>query len=340
MSISLSMTCPNCGGALSVDDGMTVTSCPYCTSLLAIEGDNGVRNVMFRNTVTQPKALEAVQRWWRGGFKARDLKRNGQIKECYPIYVPFWKLRARAAGWVCGYKVVQRNKRSEKVPLEHIVARDFDWTHVACDAGDIGVERLRNLEGEAVLLDEGTIPTFEVTTSKNDALSMGLEQVRSEAVSTAGVPHITFKSVNVIPRDMQVIFYPIWIVRYAYSDRMYFATVDGVTGDVLSGRAPGDNLFRSIAMGTGMLVGGMGTCFSAYVGLVLMATSSDSSEGVFVVPLIMIGACLAIAFGAFGFFRHGSEMTTGDVKGGYNLFKSSNAVEETFDKIAPELIGR
>ena len=335
MGISLSMSCPNCGGALNMDEGAKFTSCPYCSAVLSIEGDGGVHRITFKNNVNRDQAIAEVRRWWKGGFKARDLRRKGEITECYPIYVPFWHLRARAAGWVCGYKVVQRNKRSERVPLEKMVARDFDWTQVASDAGDLGVEHLRNLEGDATILDEGSIPTFEATTSNTDAMAKGMSQVQSEAVSYTGVPHITFQQVNVIPRNMSLIFYPIWMVRYKYADRMYFATVDGITCSVLSGRAPGDYLWRSLTMAVGMAIGGVGIGFSLWLGIAI-----QSKEGLGL-ALFMIAGCLAIAAGSFGFFRHGAEMTAGDVKGGYNLFKDHTDVEDAaFEKIAPSLFGR
>lgn len=335
MGISLSMNCPNCGGDLSFDEGVHYASCKYCSAVLSIEGDDGVRRITFKNKVDRDGAIAEVKAWWKGGFKARDLRRRGEITECYPIYVPFWRLKARAAGWVCGYKVVQSQKSSRRVPLEHMVARDFDWSQVASDAGDIGVEHLRNLEGEAVVLEEGSIPTFEATTSSTDALAQGMAQVQSEAVSYAGVPHITFQQVNVISRGLSLIFYPIWMVRYKYADRMYFATVDGITGRVLSGRAPGDYLWRSITMAVGMAVGGVGIGFSLW--LAISMQSKDACG----LALFLIAGCLAIAAGAFGFFRYGSEMTAGDVKGGYNLFKThSDAEDAAFEKMAPALFRR
>lgn len=334
--ISLSMNCPNCGGSVSIGEGARYASCQYCNAMLAIEGDDGVRRITFKSKVTRVEAVGAVQRWWRSGFKARDLKRHGQITESYPIYVPFWRLNARAAGWVCGYKNVQRNKRTERVPLEKMIVRDFDWSAVACDPGDIGIEHLRNFEGEAVLHDEGDIPTFEVTTSRSDATAKGSQQVMSEAVAYTGVPHITFQDVHVFPKDLSVIFYPVWVVRYTYSERMYFATVDGVTGMVLSGRAPGDNLWRSLAMSTGMAVGGVGLSFCAWLGII-----GGGSKETIVAAIIGIIVCLGISGGAFTFFRYGSEMTTGDIKGGYNLFKSSSEAvteENELGKMIPDLL--
>jgi hypothetical protein len=213
--------------------------------MLAIEGDDGVRRITFKSKVTRVQAIEAVQRWWRGGFKARDLKSRGQVTESYPIYVPFWRLNARAAGWVCGYKTVQRNKRTERVPLEKMIVRDFDWSAVACDPGDIGIEHLRNFEGEAVLHDEGDIPTFEVTIG-TDATAKGSQQVMSEAVAYTGVP--TSPSRTCIFRRTWRHLLP-GMGGAMHVLNACAATVDGVTGIVPSGRAPGDNLAKPGCIG-------------------------------------------------------------------------------------------
>ena len=333
--ISLSMSCPNCGGALALDEGAHYTSCPYCTAMLTVEGDDGVRKIMFKNKVTRVQSIEAVQRWWKGGFKARDLKTQGKITETYQIYVPFWRLKARAAGWVCGYRTETHrdskgNTHTKRVPLEKMILRDFDWSRVACDPGEIGIEHLRNFEGEAIL-NEDAVPTFEVTTSRSDAIAKGSQQVMSEATAYTGVPTVTFQDIHVFPKGLSIIFYPIWVVRYTYSDRIYFATVDGVTGMVLSGRAPGDNLWRSITMSAGMAIGGIGFSFCTWLGLTY---PSQESIGVAVVGAII---SLGIAAGAFAFFRYGSEMTTGDVKGGFDLFNSSSGTveDQVFEKISP-----
>lgn len=323
MGISISMSCPACGGALSVEEGSKTTSCPYCSLLLAIEGDNGVERIMLTNNLDREKTIAAVKGWMGGGFKARDLKQKGEITECYPIYVPFWRLQARAVGWVCGYREERHSDGKhtyvKRVPMEKIVMRDFDWNQVACDAGDIGIEHLKALDGKALLHDEGSIPTFEVTTSSTDISATGIDSIRRSAINSAGVPNITFSKIHVFPRALKLVFYPIWMVRYRYNGRMYFATVDGIRGSILSGRAPGDPLWRSLAMTAGMAIGGFGTG----IGLWLLTFLQGDSSGL---GAVVILGCLSIAAGAFMFFRHGSEMTTGDIKGGYNLSLSSDGL--------------
>jgi hypothetical protein len=310
MSITVSMNCPKCGGALSLEEGAKTTTCPYCYLLLEVQGDDGVKKIMLTNNLDRDKAIARVKSWWHEGFKARDLKKKGAITECYPIYVPFWTLKARVAGWVCGYNIVHENKTTRRVPKEVMINRDMDWNEVACDAGDIGIQHLHNLEGMAVLHDEGSIPTFEVTSSYTDALSRGVESVRNTAIGVSGVSNKTFQKVHVFPRDMGLVFYPIWITRYQYQERMYFATVDGITGRVLSGRAPGDYMWRSLVMTGGMAIGGFGTCFSLWISAML---SSNSDNG-FVVGLVAAAICLGAAYASWRFYRYGAEVTTGDVR--------------------------
>lgn len=312
MGISLSLNCPMCGGTLSLEEGSKAASCPYCSALLAIEGDDGVSRLTYKNNLDNEKAIGAAKSWMGGGFKARDLKRKAEITECYPIYAPFWKLHARAAGWVCGYREVHRDKHTERVPMERMVMSDFDWNEIACDVGDIGVQHLSSINGTAALHDEGSIPTFEVTTSPNDAASKGAASIRETAISSAGVPKKTFIKMHVLPMGLSLVFYPIWVVRYKHYNRMYFCTIDGITGKVLAGRAPGDTLMRTIAMSLGMFAGGYGSALG------LIAIGYIHGDGAFVVGGGIIAVCLLIAFTCYRFYRYGSEVTTGSVKGGFN----------------------
>jgi hypothetical protein len=162
-------------------------------------------------------------------------------------------------------------------------------------------------------------------------------QITSEAVAYTGVPTVTFQDMHVFPKDLSVIYYPLWVVRYTYSERIYFATVDGVTGMVLSGRAPGDNLWRSITMALGMAISGIGVSFCLWLAI---QGGSQDSIGIGIAGAI---GCLLVAAGAYAFFRYGGEMTTGDVKGGYTLFDSSSrstVEDEVFKRLSPTMLGR
>jgi hypothetical protein len=308
MTISVGLSCPSCGGAIQVTEGDNVLNCGYCGSLLWAEGDAGVLTVAYRNTQDRDRVLSATEGWWKKGLKARDLRSKGKLQECYPIYLPFWSTTTRVAGWICGYEerhYTDRNghTRTERIPKEEMVLRDYRYTNIACDPGDLGLRYLRNTVGEASFIDFESIPTFESTTSKDDMIETSKQSALRDARHDAGVPHVTFEKVTVIPKSIARIYYPVWVVRYAYGERMYMVTVDGVTGQVLSGRAPGDPLYQSLAVTGGTSVGGL----IAAAGLVLGA---GADEPYFAIGGLVIG--LVILGFTYMFFRHGSEIAEGD----------------------------
>ena len=306
MGIEVGLNCPACGGAIKVEEGENTVNCQYCGSMLFIEGDSGVTTISFKNMITKDTAVASSAAWWKKGFKARDLKKVGQVLECYPIYIPFWSTTTRVAGWICGYEERTHSDghghtTTERIPKEELVLHDYQFSEIACDPGDLGIKRMKNCVGEPTLTDFLMIPTFESTTSKDDASNHAKANAMTSARSDAHVPHITFEKVHVIPKAMSMVYYPIWVVRYSYRERMYMNTVDGCTGQVLSGRAPGDPLFQSLAVTAGTSIGGLlGRLVSS-----VASTQGEAAVGCFIVGvLVMVGTYL--------FFRGGSEITEGD----------------------------
>jgi hypothetical protein len=254
--------------------------------------------------------MTQTQSWWKHGWKARDMPKIGKVTEAYPIYLPFWKANTRVAGWICGYEERRRtdskgNTTVERIPKEVMVLNDYVFTDIACDPGDLGIRTLRNMMGEVGFADFDMIPTFEATTSKDDAVTRAKNDALTRAKTGARVPHVTFERLHVFPRSLTMLYYPVWVVRYSYHDRMYMDTVDGVTGKVLSGRAPGDPLFQSMAMTGGAVVGGLIAAGSLIYG---------SSAGGYEIPSIGVLIGLGVLFLAYRFFRHGSERIEGEFK--------------------------
>lgn len=308
--ISVNLSCPSCGGAISAEEGARLTNCRYCDALLSLDSDGGVFKSTYKNNVNDQQATAVLKGWFAHGLKARDLPQKATLTELYPIYLPFWRYSARAAGWVCGYEERRRTDSQgrttvERIDMERMVFRDYDWSQIACDAGDLGIKSLKNLKGEALLHEEGSIPTYEATSSSTDARNLGEQAVRNMARASAGVPHITFEKIHVIPHALVLTHYPIWIGRYEYAGRSYFATVDGVTGSTLSGRAPGDPLYQSAIMTGGSAAGGI----LAGIGLSPMV-GGDAKWILLVVGIVIFAV-------SYMFFRHGSEIQEGDIKKDY-----------------------
>lgn len=310
--ISVGLNCPTCGGAISVPEGENVVNCNYCSSTLFVEGDQGVTTIAFKNKVLQDGVMNQTQAWWRRGWKARDLPKIGKVTETYPIYLPFWKANTRVAGWICGYEERRHtdqkgNVRVERIPKEVMVLNDYVHSEIACDPGDLGIRTLRNMMGETSFADFEMIPTFEATTSKDDAVTHAKNEALTKAKSSAKIPHVTFERLHVFPRSLTMLYYPVWVVRYSYHDRMYMDTVDGVTGQVLSGRAPGDPLFQSMAMTGGAVVAGL-------IGAGSIIASGVDYANDWRIGAVGLGVGFVVLFLAYRFFRHGSERIEGEFK--------------------------
>ncbi len=195
----------------------------------------------------------------------------------------------------------------ERIPKEVMILNDYRYSEIACDPGDLGIRTLKNFSGERSFADFEMIPTFETTTSKDVAAKDAQTKAEEWGRGQANVPHVTFERLYVIPHNMSIIYYPVWVVRYSYRERMYMNTVDGVTGIVLSGRAPGDPLFQSLAITFGSAVSGI----VSGAGLLIAAFAEAGQNGIyFAGGGFVIGGI--ILYGTYRFFRRGSEIVEGE----------------------------
>ena len=305
-NLVIGMNCPNCGGRVNVDEGEQLAHCPNCDAAHAVVGDKGVTKVMYSQVVDEAGAVAAVREWLGKGYKARGLRESAKFTEVSRLYLPFWRMRGTGKAIVCGYRWVTRRRGNhsyqEKEYLERQVNQDYEWTEAACDSGDIGIRTLKNLVGDVKLFVEESVPAFAATTSRTDSYAKGKDSIANMTFSTAGVPNVTFSRIFVIPRAFLLMYYPFWIVRYDHGGCGYFATVDGVTGKVVAGRAPGDPLWQSLAVAGGSVVGG------AIAG---GAISSFMYEPICGIIGVIGGIALTVM--AYNFFRHGSEIIEGDL---------------------------
>jgi len=320
--ISVGLNCPACGGAISIAEGENVVVCQYCSSNLFVEGDKGVSTIAFNNKLTRDLAMNSSRGWWAHAPKARDLKSVGKVSEVYPIYLPFWRAVTRVAGWVCGYdehrKTDQQGRTTvERIPKEVMVLQDYQFSEIACDPGDLGIRTLKNFMGATGFADFEMIPTFETTTSKDDAVTKANNDALARARAGAHVQHVTFERLHVIPKRLSLVYYPVWITRYSYRDRMYMCTVDGVTGQVLSGRAPGDPLYQSMVITAGTAAGGL----IAAAGILFSGQETSILAGGIVAGLVVL-------FLTYRFFRHGSEIIQGEFKEKKSIAQALKQVQD------------
>lgn len=334
--ILVSMTCPSCGGQVQCEEGEDLVLCKFCESVFALTTDEGANKVMYKMTVDKDKALAKVRDWWKTGPKAQDLVQTAQVTEAYPMYLPFWRLIARGKACVCGIEEERRGKDNQKVevPREALINREYIYSEIACETGDLGIQSIVIPErAQAISYDDQEIVTFGVTSSRDNAYEAGGRAIRQTAVEDGGarMDKIYFSKSFFFPKAFTLVYYPFWIVRYSYEGRTYFATVDGITARVVSGRAPGNAGSQSTAAGIGGALSGGLAGFG--IGLAIVTEGTDVGIGVLVVGIVAAVALLGYFYNRF---RYGDEILEGAVNGkglksGRTQKKVQPIYNETYD---------
>lgn len=330
----ISMTCPSCGGQVECEEGESLAICQYCDSVFALDSSEGASKVMYKLTVDKEAALKEVKSWMKKGPKAPDLIEESTFDEVYPIYIPFWRLIARGKACVCGYvEKKDDDNHTRREPREVLINREYIYTSSACNVGDLGLEGIRVSDNaQAIYFDDADIVTFGVTSSKDDSFREGEEYIKREAISdgASSLDGVTFQKGFVFPKGFTLIYYPFWVIRYTYQERSYFATVDGIKGDVLTGRAPGSVTSQANAAGIGGAVSGA----LAGLGLGMGMTMGEDDGSMFFIILLIAAVC--VFYYCYQRFRYGDEVITGNLEGkgiktGTKVGKIERITKDSYD---------
>ncbi|MDD4255293.1 MAG: hypothetical protein PHP59_07955 [Methanofollis sp.] len=334
-------SCPYCDGSLPSEERQAPSLCDTC--LAKIERD--ARPVLYTSRITRDQALDIVRTWWEDPLIAGDLATKAQTIECLLNCLPFWKLSAHVAGHVKGYRIESSDSSEEKVPMDVDLDNDFVWTGAASDTGGLGIYYIRNPNCETVSSYACTGRVSEVTVPPAEGFAEGLRALRYGALRYSRVPHVTADKVRLRSLEGGLIVYPFWIVRYAYAGRTYFAAVDGVTGDIIAGRAPGNIFKRAFAFVKAMAV----TVLAILIGIMyleFLIRLGMSDPGLIIailffftsIPALFVFICVQIACDRFALSRYGAEISCGEVDGGYRS-SSEDIPSKNTVKIAGIVLG-
>lgn len=289
----VTLKCPACGGALSLREGETHTSCPSCDSSVLLTG--AVGNYVLPSEVGSTQALRAVRKAMESGWK--DSAGRSRVSRPRLFYVPFWHISAQVQGYVLGLEPEVREEEQPR-PVENPDGQSmsvFQSTRtVKRRVGVRAVEREVQLRGSvnvsAADLEPLGIPnlsskaqmSLEGMEIQRNALPDGLE-VFDSRVHGDGVFVDPLVSLSEARADAEeylrrlaggagrgleqqwkylvftgrrdcLIYYPLWVVGFAVDGRPYRAVVDGRSGRVLRGRFPaGPSGSRYIAAGAAAL---------------------------------------------------------------------------------------
>lgn len=298
--------CPRCGGMVPIPEGQALVVCPYCDLRSVVRGERGVRRYQVPLRVEQDQAEKAFRDFLKGKIAiARGVERQAQVSEMFIVHLPFWAAWGRALGWAFGQKRVGSGDNKRYEPREVRVAEDMSWNGSACDVGEFGVNQI-NLSGRPLepfnadgLHKSGMV--FEPVGSSQEALVTAEHEFDARIRQQSNLDRISQSFVRIVRPRLGLVYYPLWVVRYLYRDRSFQVVVDGYSGEVLYGKAPGNVFFRA-----GVLVGGMmgGSILGITVpGMILTGSSGDDDSFGFVVFCFIAG--LGVMYAAWHRYRYG-----------------------------------
>lgn len=315
MSQTEGLTCPNCTSIIPIPEGARIVHCPACGLSSMVQGERGIRRWQVSRQVDRKTAEKAVQSFFKGMNKARDLRRQAEILDIFLVYLPYWRVQAFVAGWMFGR--VKKDKDSTK-PIEVEIFEEMHWNDAAVDVSEYGVERVTLSKDQLEPYDESYLHAqamvFEPAESRTEAMKEAHQHFTFRAQTKRTLSSRFFEKFYFLRQRFSLVYYPLWVARYSYKQRHYQVVVDGVKGDILYGKAPGNIFYRAAMLVAGMALGNLllvnGCALLTVAG---NFSSSDDGDGlaILAVPILIGGA---IIYAGYRAFRYGEEVEKLDQK--------------------------
>jgi hypothetical protein len=285
-----------------IPEGQAIVVCPYCQMRSVVRGEAGVRRYQVPQKIDRAQAETAFHKFLGNWAIARSVPRQAQINEVFLVHLPFWATWGRALAWFFGQHEEGSGDNRHWAPRETKVLQDMTWNGAACEVGEFGVTQI-SLEGRPLepcnsdaLHRSGMV--FEPTSSPVEALEQSRLFFENETRSQSNVERVSQSFVRIIRPRQGLVFYPLWVIRYAYRGRDFQVVVDAFSGEVLYGKAPGNVYYRAA-----MLVGGMAAGAFVTVDLGGLALQGNNRSGEFGIALLIVG--VALMYFSFRRYRYG-----------------------------------
>jgi DNA-directed RNA polymerase subunit RPC12/RpoP len=327
------LNCPRCGGTVPIPEGQAIVQCPYCDMRSLVRGERGVRRYQVPCRVDRQTAASKLGQFLSSNLAiAFNARNSAQITEAFLAYIPFWTTWARVLGWVFGQERKGSGKHQRWVPRESKITEDMVWNGAACDVGEFGVHTvpLTNQPLEPFNADQlhASGLVFEPVTSISDAQASAEQHFEGRVRTKSGVDRIAQVVTRYVNERFGVLYYPLWVLRYSFRGRAYQLVVDGFSGQVLYGKAPGNTLYRAAVLVGGMALGAFVGVDVASVILATLGDSGDSDEGPFVGALVAAAIGFGMMWFAYRAFRYGEVYEYRRDKPPVDIAKPNQVIDE------------
>jgi hypothetical protein len=293
-----------------IPEGQVIVRCPFCDLRSLVRGERGLQRYQVARRIDRQQAVGALHKFLTGHRAiAGDAARNARLSEAFLAYIPFWASWSRVLGWVFGQKKVRSNKNTHYKPREIQVVQDMTWNRAACDVGEFGVETVPLTSQPMAPFDPGVLHdsglVFEPVGSVSEARQGAEDDFMARVQQTADLDRIAQIFVRFVRQRLGLVYYPLWVLRYLYRGRAFQVAVDGHSGEVLYGKAPGNTWYRAAMLVAGCALGSLlaidGAAASAYMALQISDDGAEAFLGLALALLVVGFGMIAAAYRAFRF---------------------------------------
>jgi hypothetical protein len=189
------LTCTQCGGELSPDEGQIFLTCPYCAATVYVDKSQVVFHWYLAPTLTEQQAAQALARWMSGSQTVKDLDKKARVTGVRFDFFPLWYFKTR------------QGSAPEQVQLQAAAATSVtELTRLSLPAGDLR-------KYDEVIAAQALAPTVPFAAAQRWMLRTQVDA----NITEAALVHV-----------------PIYTFKYAFRDQTYTAIVEAATGRVLA----------------------------------------------------------------------------------------------------------
>ncbi len=258
MPLTVSTSCPSCGGALDFEQGTNAVHCPYCDSNHIVTGHGRVLSYYVPEKIPPDRAVALSL------LKLKEEGDNGwRAKEATLFFVPFYHFVGQVLRWEAEEAAGEDEGGTVSAGQSGYAAGERIMEALTGGTG-IGAARLyeKRFELFSGLIDR-SLPALDATRLKVYSLGLRPEVLKlslfeQKVVSSRGrlapvkltapeveeagyAPAFGEKSFSrkVFARTTSVIYFPFWAVEVAGAGgEGFLSIVDGISGEVPNPKAP------------------------------------------------------------------------------------------------------
>ncbi|NLN62752.1 MAG: hypothetical protein GX146_07730 [Myxococcales bacterium] len=274
--------CFRCAGEIGYTAIDRVVSCRFCQARMFIDNPDWVAEYRLTPSLEALDARRVLQRFLSDPAMPKGMLRHARFQTATRYWVPYNDVRVRRLGTVLsttdkptardgewraplapqrlsllgpaqsserGSLFSSLSSERETVRDTSVVIGDIHRIAPAVDHADLGLEHtaaqrfLQETDTPLVRFDRvDAARTGHILypTHPTQALLAQLETAGPIAVQNSDTEYTEYRARRV--------YYPIWHLQYAFDNRLYTATVDAMTGDLLHARAPESDHRRSLVL--------------------------------------------------------------------------------------------